>query len=53
MNKYIKTKLKIHLQKGLDMETYSTPIIRFAIAFTIVCLGLTIATPFIYAIRWW
>lgn len=35
------------------METYSTPIIRLAIAFAIVCLGLTIATPFINAIRWW
>lgn len=53
MRKYIRTKLKIHLKKGLDMETYSTPIIRFAIAFMIICLGLAFTTPFIYAIKWW
>lgn len=35
------------------METRSTPLIRFAIAFTIICLGLAILTPFINAIRWW
>lgn len=35
------------------MEIHSTPIIRFAIAFAIICLGLAIATPFINAIRWW
>lgn len=51
--KYIKTKLKIHLLKGLDMETQTTPLIRFAIAFAIICLGLSLLTPFINAIRWW
>ncbi|VEH67257.1 Uncharacterised protein [Rodentibacter pneumotropicus] len=34
------------------METHSPPLIRFA-TFAIICLGLTILTTFINAIRWW
>lgn len=53
MSKYNKTKLKIHPKEGLDMETYSTPVIRGAIAFAIICLGLALSAPFFYVIRWW
>ncbi|WP_112131566.1 hypothetical protein [Haemophilus influenzae] len=61
MIKYNRTKLKIHPKEGLNMETYSTPVIRgaiaFAIAFAIVALAVGIcllfATPFISAVRWW
>lgn len=50
MAKYSKTKLKIHPKEGLEMETYATPLIKNAIAFAIVCLGLTLVSPFIYAL---
>lgn len=50
MAKYSKTKLKIHLKEGLEMETYATPFIKRAIAFAIICLGLTLMSPFIYAL---
>ena len=57
MVKYNRTKLKIHPKEGLNMETYSTPVIRGAIAFAIVALAvgfcLLFATPFISAVRWW
>ena len=33
MGKYNKTKLKIHLKEGLEMETNASPIMRGAIAF--------------------
>lgn len=57
MIKYNRTKLKIHPKEGLNMETYSTPVIRGAIAFAIVALAVGIcllfATSFISAVRWW
>lgn len=41
MSKYSKTKLKIHLKEGLEMETNASPIMRGAIALSIiVALGL-------------
>ena len=40
MSKYSKTKLKIHLKEGLEMETNASPIMRGAIAIVIVALGL-------------
>lgn len=57
MAKYSKTKLKIHPQEGLEMETYATPFIKAAIGIAIILLAvgatLLFATPFINAIRWW
>ncbi|BAS48417.1 hypothetical protein AANUM_1186 [Aggregatibacter actinomycetemcomitans NUM4039] len=40
MSKYSKTKLKIHLKEGLEMETNASPIMRGAIAFSIVIVPL-------------
>lgn len=40
MNKYNKLKLKIHLQKGLEMETNTSPMMRGAIALSIVIIAL-------------
>lgn len=40
MSKYNKTKFKIHLKEGLEMETNASPIIRGAIAFSIVLIAL-------------
>lgn len=40
MSNYSKTKLKIHLKKGLEMETNASPIMRGAIAFSIVIVAL-------------
>ncbi|AGQ37506.1 TPA: hypothetical protein PWY45_001940 [Mannheimia haemolytica] len=40
MSNYSKTKLKIHLKKGLEMETNASPIMRGAIAISIVLIAL-------------
>ena len=40
MAKYSTTKLKIHLKEGLEMETNASPIMRGAIAFSIVVIAL-------------
>lgn len=40
MSNYSKTKLKIHLKKGLEMETNASPIMRGAIAISIVIIAL-------------
>ncbi|HDR0631175.1 hypothetical protein ABWE90_01095 [Pasteurella multocida] len=57
MRNYSKTKLKIHLKEGLEMEANTSPVMRVAIAFAIAVIALGIAlafsTPFINAIRWW
>ncbi|HHT7871381.1 hypothetical protein [Pasteurella multocida] len=57
MRNYSKTKLKIHLKEGLEMEANTSLVMRVAIAFAIAVIALGIAlafsTPFINAIRWW
>ena len=57
MANYSKTKLKIHLKKGLEMETNASPIMRGAIAFAIAIIALGVfalcVTPLINTIRWW
>ncbi|QIM63147.1 hypothetical protein A1D29_07560 [Pasteurellaceae bacterium Orientalotternb1] len=40
MKNYSKTKLKIHLEKGLEMETNASPIMRGAIALSIILIAL-------------
>lgn len=40
MRDYSKTKFKIHLKEGLEMETNASPIMRVAIAFSIVVVAL-------------
>lgn len=40
MSNYSKTKLKIHLKKGLEMETNASPIMRGAIAISIILIAL-------------
>lgn len=40
MNNYTKTKFKIHLRKGVEMETNASPIMRGAIALSIVVVAL-------------
>ncbi|WP_233113713.1 hypothetical protein [Aggregatibacter actinomycetemcomitans] len=40
MSKYSKTKLKMHLKEGLEMETNASAIMRGAIEFSIVIVAL-------------
>ncbi|STO64340.1 Uncharacterised protein [Haemophilus parahaemolyticus] len=40
MQNYTKTKLKIHLKKGLEMEANASPIMRGAIAAAIIFISL-------------
>lgn len=40
MRNYSKTKLKIHLQKGLEMETNASPVMRGAIALSMILVSL-------------
>ncbi len=57
MNKYSKTKLKIHLEKGLEMETNASPFIRVAIGLAIILIALSVfalsIAPLMNVIRWW
>lgn len=40
MDKYNKTKMKLHLRKGINMEIVATPFIRFCIGMAILLLAL-------------
>lgn len=57
MSNYSKTKLKIHPQEGLEMETYATPFIKTAIGIAIILIALAVfalgMTPLVSALRWW
>ncbi|TCK70085.1 hypothetical protein EV692_1311 [Lonepinella koalarum] len=57
MTNYSKTKLKIQLKKGLEMETNASPFIRVSIGLAIILTALSIfalsIAPLISVIRWW
>jgi len=42
MSKYSKTRFKLHFLKGIDMETQSSPFIRFSIGAAILILSISV-----------